>query len=109
MKKILLVEDEPMLSNLLRQRLEKENFKVTAAHDGNEAIKFLKQEKPDLILFGYYFAQNVRLRDNGDDKERSDPPGDTRRRDFQLGSEQRHREGAKPRGNRVFRKGQSFY
>ncbi|MEK7626871.1 MAG: response regulator [Patescibacteria group bacterium] len=49
-KKILLVEDEPMLSNLLRQRLEKENFKVTAAHDGNEAIKFLKQEKPDLIL-----------------------------------------------------------
>ncbi|MGC9610631.1 MAG: response regulator [Minisyncoccia bacterium] len=49
-KKILLVEDEPMLSNLLRQRLERENFQVTTAHDGAEAVKILKQEKPDLIL-----------------------------------------------------------
>ncbi len=49
-KKILLVEDEPMLSNLLRQRLEKEGFQITLAHDGSEAIKILKQYKPDLIL-----------------------------------------------------------
>ena len=49
-KKILLVEDEPRLSNLLRQRLEKEGFQVALAYDGSEAIKFLKQEKPDLIL-----------------------------------------------------------
>ena len=50
MKKILLVEDEPILSNLLRQRLEKENFKVIVAHDGNEAIAVLKKEKPNLVL-----------------------------------------------------------
>ena len=49
-KRILLVEDEPMLSNLLRQRLEKEGFQVVLAHDGSEAIKFLKENKPDLIL-----------------------------------------------------------
>ena len=49
-KKILLVEDEPILSNLLRQRLEKENFRVTLAHDGDEAVKILKQEKPDLVF-----------------------------------------------------------
>ncbi|TSA45379.1 response regulator [bacterium] len=49
-KKILLVEDEPMLSNLLRQRLEKENFQVIVAQDGAEAVRILKQEKPDLIL-----------------------------------------------------------
>ena len=49
-KKILLVEDEPMLSNLLKQRLEKEGIQVTAAHDGEEAVKLLKQDKPDLIL-----------------------------------------------------------
>jgi DNA-binding response OmpR family regulator len=49
-KILLLVEDEAMLSNLLRQRLEKENFRVIAAHDGAEAVKILKQEKPDLIL-----------------------------------------------------------
>lgn len=49
-KKILLVEDEPMLSNLLRQRLEKEGFLVVTAHDGVEAVSLLKQEKPALIL-----------------------------------------------------------
>lgn len=49
-KKILLVEDELILSNLLRQRLEKENFQVIVAQDGAEAVRILKQEKPDLIL-----------------------------------------------------------
>lgn len=47
---ILLVEDEPILSNLLCQRLEKEGFKVVAAHDGEEALEVLKSVKPDLIL-----------------------------------------------------------
>jgi len=49
-KKILLVEDEPMLSNLLKQRLEQEGIVVTAVPDGAEALRILKQEKPDLIL-----------------------------------------------------------
>jgi DNA-binding response OmpR family regulator len=49
-KKILLVEDEPMLSNILNQRLGKEGFQVIVARDGSEAVRILKQEKPDLIL-----------------------------------------------------------
>ncbi len=49
-KNILLVEDEPLLANLLKQRLEKENFIVNLAQDGEEALKFLKNQKPDLIL-----------------------------------------------------------
>jgi len=49
-KKILLVEDEPLLANLLKQRLEKENFEVSPVHDGEEALNFLKTNKPDLIL-----------------------------------------------------------
>ncbi len=49
-KIILLVEDEPVLSNLLRQRLEKDGFKVMVAKDGEEALKVLKTAKPDLIL-----------------------------------------------------------
>ncbi len=47
---ILLVEDEAGLSNLLRQRLEKDGFKVVLARDGEEALKILKTAKPDLIL-----------------------------------------------------------
>jgi DNA-binding response OmpR family regulator len=49
-KTILLVEDEPLLANLLKQRLEKENFKVLHASDGEEGLKVLKTSQPDLIL-----------------------------------------------------------
>jgi DNA-binding response OmpR family regulator len=49
-KTVLLVEDEPLLANLLRQRLERENFNVLVGHDGEEALQILKEKKPDLIL-----------------------------------------------------------
>ncbi|MBI5732599.1 response regulator [Candidatus Jorgensenbacteria bacterium] len=49
-KIILLVEDEPLLANLLRQRLEKESFKVLLGRDGEEALKILRETKVDLIL-----------------------------------------------------------
>lgn len=49
-KQILLVEDEPLLGNILKQRLEREGFSVHLAVDGEEALKILKDTKPDLIL-----------------------------------------------------------
>ncbi len=49
-KKILLVEDEPMLSNLLKGRLEKDGFQVIQAKDGDEALTDLKRDKYDLVL-----------------------------------------------------------
>lgn len=49
-KTILLVEDEPLLANLLKQRLEKEGFTILLAKDGEEALKILKSSQPDLIL-----------------------------------------------------------
>ena len=50
MSKILLVEDDPFLSSLLKNRLQKEGLEVTLAKDGEEALSFLKSSKPDLIL-----------------------------------------------------------
>ena len=49
-KKILLVEDDPFLSSLLKNRLTKEGVEVTHAKDGEEALLSLKDNKPDLIL-----------------------------------------------------------
>ncbi len=49
-KKILLVEDEPLLGNLLKQRLEKAGFVVLLEKDGETALKTLSETKPDLIL-----------------------------------------------------------
>ncbi|MFA5460438.1 MAG: response regulator [Candidatus Paceibacterota bacterium] len=49
---VLLVEDDPFLSSVLRLKLEKESFKVVRASDGDEALNFLTEQgvKPDLIL-----------------------------------------------------------
>ena len=50
LKKILLIEDEPFLSSLLKNRLQREEFEVIIAKDGEEATKLLKSLLPDLIL-----------------------------------------------------------
>lgn len=50
MSKILLVEDDPFLSSLLKNRLLKEGLEVNLAKDGEEALNLLKLVKPDLIL-----------------------------------------------------------
>ncbi len=49
-KTVLVVEDDVFLSQLLRNRLTKEGINVLSARDGEEAIKILKSEKPDLML-----------------------------------------------------------
>lgn len=49
---ILVVDDEKTLQDLLRPTLEKKNFKVMSAFDGNEAITVYKenQDKIDVVL-----------------------------------------------------------
>ncbi|WP_169306807.1 response regulator transcription factor [Pedobacter polaris] len=48
--KILIVEDEFLMLSFLRQRTEKENFKVDIAIDGNQAIECIDKNKYDCIL-----------------------------------------------------------
>jgi CheY-like chemotaxis protein len=49
---ILVVDDEKTLQDLLRPTLEKKNFKVLTAYDGNEAINIYKEnrDKIDIVL-----------------------------------------------------------
>lgn len=49
-KKILIIEDDKFLSQVLKGRLEKEGFAVLQAFDGEEGIAALKKELPDLVL-----------------------------------------------------------
>ena len=49
-KKILIVEDDKFLRELIVQKLIKEDFEVSEAVDGEEGIKKIKEEKPDLVL-----------------------------------------------------------
>lgn len=49
-KKILIVEDDKFLRELIAKKLTKENYDTVEAVDGEEGVKKVKEEKPDLIL-----------------------------------------------------------
>ena len=49
-KRILCIEDEPEMIELMRLILERKGFRVTGAVGGVEGLDILKTEKPDLIL-----------------------------------------------------------
>lgn len=49
-KKILIVEDDRFLRELITQKLAKEGFDIIEAINGEEGIKKTKEEKPDLVL-----------------------------------------------------------
>ena len=48
--KILVVDDERPIANIIKYNLEKEKFQVETALDGVEALKKAKEFKPELIL-----------------------------------------------------------
>lgn len=49
-EKILVVDDERNIVELVKFNLEKEGFEVVCAYDGFEAVNQARQEKPDLII-----------------------------------------------------------
>ena len=48
-KSILLIEDEPALHEAIKLKLEKAGIKVYSFFTAEEAVPFLKKEKPDLV------------------------------------------------------------
>lgn len=49
-KKILLIEDEKIMINLLEKKLTKEGYDISVARDGEEGLIKMRQSKPDLVL-----------------------------------------------------------
>ena len=49
-KKILIVEDDKFLRELISQKLLKEGYDISEAVDGEKGLKAIKDEKPDLVL-----------------------------------------------------------
>ncbi len=48
--KILVVEDEKPIADIIKFNLEKEGYQVECSHDGDEAIQIALANHPDLIL-----------------------------------------------------------
>lgn len=49
-ERILVVDDERNIVELLKFNLEKEGYEVVVAFDGIEAVRLAREEKPDLII-----------------------------------------------------------
>jgi phosphate regulon transcriptional regulator PhoB len=49
-KKILVVDDEKDIVEMIAYNLEKEGFAVAKAYDGNEALEIVRTKKPNLII-----------------------------------------------------------
>lgn len=50
MKKILVVDDEKPISDIIKFNLKKEGYDVYTAYDGKEALQKVEEVNPDLIL-----------------------------------------------------------
>ncbi len=48
--KILVVDDEKPIADILKYSLEQEGFRVLVASDGEEALKLTLEERPDLVV-----------------------------------------------------------
>ena len=49
-KKVMIVEDDEHISKVYEIKLAKEGFATSLAVDGEEAVRKISSEKPDLIL-----------------------------------------------------------
>lgn len=49
-KKIILAEDNSILSKLLKFKLEKEGYHLLIASNGKEAVNLIENSNPDMIL-----------------------------------------------------------
>lgn len=67
--KILLVDDEPDVLDVLSRRLQSAGFITSTASDGNDGLKMVQREKPDLVLLdimmpnkdGFFMLSQLRL------------------------------------------------
>jgi len=70
--KVLLVDDEAFNLDFLQQALEDEEYEISIAADGQEALNKIKSEKPDLVLLdlmmpvldGFEVLKQVKADDN---------------------------------------------
>jgi CheY-like chemotaxis protein len=49
-KKILIIEDDAFLGNVLNEKLQKADYETSLVNDGEEGLKQISAQKPDLVL-----------------------------------------------------------
>ena len=72
MKKILVIDDDLEIVELVKNRLQANHYEVLTAPDGIEGLELAKVHQPDLIVLdvmmphmdGYTFVQEIKLIDH---------------------------------------------
>ena len=60
-RKILVVEDDRNISDLIRMYLEKEGFEVQTVFDGGSAVETFRSWEPDMVLLDIMLPGDGRL------------------------------------------------
>ena len=68
-KKVLIVEDDKMLAELLGSILERQGYESTTLHEGTPVVDWVRQNRPDLVLLdlmlpdisGYDICEKLKL------------------------------------------------
>jgi DNA-binding response OmpR family regulator len=71
---VLVVDDEPMLRNLLSRLLRMEGYDVVEAADGQEALALVVERRPDLVLLDVMMPARDGLDVLGDLRKTSEVP-----------------------------------
>lgn len=58
MKKILIVDDEKTIVDILNHNLLREGYSTVQAYNGEQALEMVEKEKPDLILLDVMLPQS---------------------------------------------------
>jgi len=71
-KQVLIADDEPNIVTALEFLLQRNGYEVSIARNGDEALRLIEQNRPDLVLLdvmmplrsGYEVCQAVRARED---------------------------------------------
>jgi two-component system, OmpR family, alkaline phosphatase synthesis response regulator PhoP len=71
-KQVLIADDEPHIAAALEYLLQRSGYDVSIARDGDEALKLIELNRPDLVLLdvmmpvrsGYEVCQAMRARED---------------------------------------------
>src|SRR5688572_8935519 len=50
MKKVLIIEDDPIVAHIYKTRLERESYEVEVATDGQDGVKQMNECTPDAVM-----------------------------------------------------------